>query len=421
VDSLDSGVICADTPRQSGYGMPAILPTCPETVRQEVEINMKRKKRKQPMIRIWLQSLLPFLWKTLGKTYRVLSYPVFSPRNQGRHAMSAARNTQGIDPDHKETRWQWLRRNSWRRMARPVMMRLLALPLIFFFSIVMIVFVSVRIGRTEIHNFPEGMRLYYEPVQFKSEDGTVLRGWFIPSLDAEEVLAQGDKALRRKRPGVVLCHGLGSNRGQLLNLAAHLKQQGYETLLFDFRACGQSGGKVHSFGLRERNDVLAAVHYLAERASVDRERIAVIGQDIGGIAALGAAARDYSIRALVVADVDKDMQTAISRRLDKSGWFWDVFTMAYLRGYQTYFRASERQLSSVRIAESLSENQSLMVIARTDDASLKESANTIVTHTKAKTNLIRIKEKYPSTLMDTSKLGAPIVNFLDTALSVESK
>ena len=103
------------------------------------------------------------------------------------------------------------------------------------------------------------------------------------------------------------------------------------------------------------------------------------------------------------------------------GWFWDVFTTAYLRGYQTYFRASERQLSFVRIAESLSENQSLMLIARTDDASLKESANTIITHTKAETNLVFIKEKYPRTLMDTSKLGAPIVHFLNTALGVEAK
>ena len=333
----------------------------------------------------------------------------------------SARKTQVVDPDLMPNRWQWLRANFWIRFGRPVMMRLLALPLVLFLSIVLIVFLSVRTGRTEIHFFPEGMRLFYEPVEFKSEDGTVLRGWFIPSLRAEDVLEDGDRALRQIRPGVVLCHGIGSNRGQLLSLAAYLNQQGYETLLFDFRACGQSEGKTHSFGLRERNDVLAAVHFLAEKSTVDRNRIAVIGQDIGGTAALGAAARDYSIRALVVADVDKDMRTAISRRLDKSGMWWDLFETAYLRGYQTYFRASERQLSSVRTAESLSENQSLMVIARSNNQSMKESANIIVTHTRAKTELMMVKGHYSSTLMDTTKVGPPIVNFLNNALGVKAK
>ena len=300
------------------------------------------------------------------------------------------------------------------------MMRLLALPLLFFFCIVFIVFFSVRTGRTEIHQFPEGMRLYYEPVQFKSEDGTVLRGWFIPSLDADEVIENGDKALRQKRPGVVLCHGNCWNRGQLLNLAAYLNQQGYEVLLFDFRACGQSEGETRSFGLRERNDVLAAVHYLADQGSVDRDRIAVIGQDVGGIAALGAAARDYSIRALVVADVDKDMRTAISRRMDKSGTFWDLFETAYLRGYQTYFRVSERQLSSVRTAESLSENQSMLFLMRHDNPSLKESAHTIVSHSKANAELRVIKTPYSSTLTDSNRVGPPIVKFLETVLGEQS-
>ena len=382
---------------------------------------MKRKKKKQNRVYTWIQTLWQFLLTNLGKLFRILSYPVFSPRSQRNRTLDSSQKTQVVDPDHIPSRWQWLRVNFWRRIGRPVMMRFLALPLVLFLSVVLIVFLSVRTGRTEIHQFPEGMRLFYEPVEFKSEDGTSLRGWFIPSLRAEEVLENGDQALRKTRPGIVLCHGIGSNRGQLLHLTSYLNQQGFETLLFDFRACGQRGGKTHSFGLRERNDVLAAVHCLADRSTVDRERIAVIGQDIGGTAALGAAARDYSIRALVIADVDKDMQTSIARRLDKSGMWWDLFETAYLRGYQTYFRASERQLSSVRMAESLSENQSLMVIARSDNQSMKESARVIVTHTRAKTELMLYKGPYTITLMDTFEVEEPIIKFLNHALGVKAK
>ncbi len=381
---------------------------------------MKRKKKKQSRVYKWIQTLWQVLLTHLGKLFRILSYPVFSPRSQRNRTLGTPK-TQVVDPDQIPSRWQWLRANFWHRIGRPITMRLLALPLILFLAIVFIVFLSVRTGRTEIHQFPEGMRLFYEPVEFNSEDGTVLRGWFIPSLRAEEVLENGDRALRKKRPGVVLCHGIGSNRGQLLSLASYLNQQGFETLLFDFRACGQSGGKTHSFGLRERNDVLAAVHFMADRSTVDRERIAVIGQDIGGTAALGAAARDYSIRALVVADVDKDMRTAISRRMDKSGKWWNLFEEAYLRGYQTYFRASERQLSSVRMAETLSENQSLLVIARHDNPSMKESAQVIVTHTRANVELMMYNGPYSITLMDSMKVEQPIVKFLNSALDIKTK
>lgn len=379
---------------------------------------MKRNKKKPGRIRTWLGSLWQILSKVFGTIYRILSYPVFSPSSQKKHTLHPSQGRAIVDPDLMPSRLQWLRENFWTRIVRPVTIRLLALPLIFFVSMALIVFLSVRTGRTEIRSFPESVNLFYEPVEFKSEDGTVLRGWFIPSLRAEEVLEIGDRALRQKRPGVVLCHGIGSNRGQLLNLASYLNRHGYETLLFDFRACGQSDGTVHSFGLRERNDVLAAVHFLADQGTVDRSRIAVIGQDVGGMAALGAAARDYSIRALVVADTDKDMQTAISRRINKTGLFWDLFKSSYLRGYQIYFRASERQLSTVRMAESLSENQSLMVMAHSQNPSMSESANIIVTHTRANAELITLQKHHGNTLMNVAKVGPSIIDFLNRALDI---
>lgn len=381
---------------------------------------MRRKQKKQSKVIAWLHWLWQVVLTLLRCLYRICSYPVFGSRRAKGHASGSSQNAPIVDPDIMPNHWEWLRANFWRRIGRPITVRLLALPVIFFVAIALIVFLSVRTGRTEIQRFPEGMSLFYEPVEFKSEDGTVLRGWFIPSLRAEEVLEIGNQAILQKRPGVVLCHGIGSNRGQLLSLASYLNQSGYETLLFDFRACGQSEGTVHSFGLRERDDVLAAVHFLADQSTVDRNRIAVIGQDIGGTAALGAAARDYSIRALVIADTDKDMRTAISQRIDKTGLFWDLFETSYLRGYQMYFRVSERQLSSVRMAESLSENQSLLAIAHSDNPSTIESANIIVTHTRAKTESMKLQGHYQSALMDAANVGPPIVTFLASALDVKA-
>ena len=73
------------------------------------------------------------------------------------------------------------------------------------------------------------------------------------------------------------------------------------------------------------------------------------------------------------------------------------------------------------MAESLSENQSLMVIARSDNQSMKESARVIVTHTRAKTELMLYKGPYTITLMDTFEVEEPIIKFLNHALDVKAK
>ncbi|MCR4295948.1 MAG: alpha/beta hydrolase, partial [Elusimicrobia bacterium] len=51
--------------------------------------------------------------------------------------------------------------------------------------------------------FPEQFGLRYEKVAFKTRDGLELKGWFIPSTS-------GDKRT------IVMCHGWGDNKGELL-------------------------------------------------------------------------------------------------------------------------------------------------------------------------------------------------------------
>lgn len=118
-------------------------------------------------------------------------------------------------------------------------MRLLDSPVLALFCIVVIVCSSVHPGPQSAIGFtPEGMGFYYEPVRITRKDGTNLSGWYIPSINAQEVLSEGDKALTRKRPGAVLCHGIGANRNHLITLTMYLNAHGVEVLLFDFEAAG---------------------------------------------------------------------------------------------------------------------------------------------------------------------------------------
>ena len=66
----------------------------------------------------------------------------------------------------------------------------------------------------------------------------------------------------------VVCHGLGANRAAFFGLAELAWQLDCETLAFDFRAHGESEGRVCTMSAREVEDVLAAVRFL--RASQNR-------------------------------------------------------------------------------------------------------------------------------------------------------
>jgi len=378
---------------------------------------MKRQRHSYWFSRL-AAGLIRRLQAALAGLFRVLRFPVFSPTGY-RHVEAAP--APGSDHWDPQVPLSWFQRNRpWlRRLTGGVMLRLLALPLITLLSIAVIVLVSLRTGRTEITQFPDGLRLYYESVDFASEDGTRLSGWFVPSLSADDVIDLGDKALCRKRPGVVLCHGIGGNRSQLLPLAAWLNRQGFEVLLFDFRACGLSTGNTRSLGLWERSDALAAAHYLAGRSTVDPRRLALIGIDVGGFAALGAAARDHSVRAVALINTDSDLRAAVARKLGADRLVGQLCTNAYVWGFQSYFRAHDGQLSAVRLAEALAGDQSLLLLTSKSRLDLQASAARITADSPAHALAVTVPDHALTPFVNPADLAPVLSSFLGQTLHTD--
>lgn len=134
-------------------------------------------------------------------------------------------------------------------------------------------------GRTPAH-----LGLAYRDVTMRTRDGVVLSGWYLPS---------------RNGAAVVVLHGSGSNRSDMIDHVAILARHGYGVLAIDARGHGESGGQAMDLGWSGTLDVDAAVSFLARQAEVDTGRIAVLGLSMGGVEALTAAAADPRIRAVV--------------------------------------------------------------------------------------------------------------------------
>lgn len=130
--------------------------------------------------------------------------------------------------------------------------------------------------------------LSYEDVTVVSGDGVALSGWYVPSTN---------------QAAVVLLHGAGSTRADVLEQAGVLARRGYGVLLLDTRGHGRSGGDAMDWGWYGTDDITAAVSYLRVRSDVDPDRIGAVGMSMGGEQAITAAATDERIRAVVAEGV----------------------------------------------------------------------------------------------------------------------
>lgn len=124
----------------------------------------------------------------------------------------------------------------------------------------------------------------YEEVRFTGGDGMTLRGWWIPSKNGA---------------AIILLHGYGSNRTQMLSRADILAGEGYGVLLYDLRAHGRSEGEYRTLGWADIRDVPGALEFVRSQPDVAEDKIGILGFSVGGQIALRAAAQFPEIDAVV--------------------------------------------------------------------------------------------------------------------------
>lgn len=138
--------------------------------------------------------------------------------------------------------------------------------------------------RYEVKTSPDELGLPCEKIQFNSSDKLLIKGFFIPARNAKGT--------------IIVLHGYSTNKSDVIRHAEFLNRHGYNTLLFDFRAHGESKGKC-TLGYLESRDLAGALNYLLKRTDVNLEKIGVFGLSMGANVAIITAAREKRIRAVV--------------------------------------------------------------------------------------------------------------------------
>lgn len=164
----------------------------------------------------------------------------------------------------------------------------------------------------------------FEEVTFRSADGVTLRGWYRPPRNGALIL---------------LAHGWGASRTQMLPAAAMLAGQGFGALLFDFRGHGESEGSVVTSGDQERLDLAAALAFVRRRTDATGARLGAQGFSMGGTAVAEVAAVDGGIEAAVLEATPPTLEEDI--RSDYPAW----------RPFAPWVGVLVHRLAGVRVSE----------------------------------------------------------------------
>lgn len=131
---------------------------------------------------------------------------------------------------------------------------------------------------------PADLGLTFEAITLQGADGIPLAAWWIAAPEPHAT--------------VVLVHGFRSSRDEMLDHAPYLHAAGYHVLLFDARACGESGGALSTLGWREQDDLRLVVDWVEGRTA--GRPVVVMGHSLGAATAILEGASDSRVAAFVL-------------------------------------------------------------------------------------------------------------------------
>jgi fermentation-respiration switch protein FrsA (DUF1100 family) len=199
--------------------------------------------------------------------------------------------------------------NFWAKLRRIALRWVLILSgLYFLFAVLLYVFQSRLVFhpvKALVMN-PGEAGMAYEDVELTASDGVGLHGWWVPAPGSS-------------RGAVVFCHGNAGNISHRIDSIRIFRNLGLDTLIFDYRGYGRSGGSPSEGGLYR--DAEAAWGHVTGERGTSPDRVLIFGRSLGGAVAAQLASR-HSPRALIlestfssIPDMGRELYPWLPRRL----------------------------------------------------------------------------------------------------------
>lgn len=136
-------------------------------------------------------------------------------------------------------------------------------------------------------------------IRTNNKEGTVISFWWMPQ--------------KKKRGTVLLVHGFMMNKGNMIQRAKIYYELGYNTILMDLRARGESGGDKTTSGPEIRSDVQAVMDYYHQKFKKYGPLI-LAGYSHGGRAVVFAAEQsNYPVKAIILESLPYSLTEGFKR------------------------------------------------------------------------------------------------------------
>lgn len=221
---------------------------------------------------------------------------------------------------------------------------------------------------------PTDVGLDYREVSFQSTDGQDLAGWWVPE----------DASSR----AVVLVPGLEGDKSDrhVLETAPVYAQAGYNVLMIDLRAQGDSQGERITMGYQEERDVRGALAWLEEQGFQQSEVI-VHGWSMGAATVLRAAP-GTGVAAVVADSAYADLPQILRERLPEASGLPTFFNSGVMLAAKVFLGLDPWAVRPEQEARTLCEEDvPLLIIHSTGDKLVPFE------------HAVRIKEACPKALL----------------------
>lgn len=203
---------------------------------------------------------------------------------------------------------------------------------------------------------------------WSSPDGVTSRGWLLRGIP--------------NAPAVILLHKYGADRSHELNLGVKLNEAtNFTVLMPDQRGHGSAPAvKDTTFGGCEGTDTTAAIAFLrglrtSEGLTLVGKDIGIYGLEMGSLAALSAASKDPSVKALVLDSVPRSSDALLGNSVAARFPFASSVTskIAELGTYPYYYQGCYERAPACEIAKTMTERR-VMVLGGVDAEFFQDSS-----------------------------------------------
>ncbi|MBM7661398.1 dipeptidyl aminopeptidase/acylaminoacyl peptidase [Bacillus mesophilus] len=250
--------------------------------------------------------------------------------------------------------------------------------LLLLFFIIAITGASVYVGykvmspiKLAIINLPTAYELEYEDVTFSNRyDDVQLKGWWIPSSRKDYITQKA----------VIFSHSYGDNRERMpietLKLAKRLSMEGFHVFMYDFRNSGESGGLRTTIGMKEKTDLLSAIHYVKHEKDI--HEIGLLGWSMGASTSIIVGSESDDIKAVIADSPFADLETYTKQ----SFTYWTGLP-SQVGEYMVNIAENvfiDLNLSGIKpyVAARLYENKGLMLIHSTKDGAISYKQSELI-------------------------------------------